>query len=221
LAWAFAGNTYQHVKENREAPLAVGERRMYLVEHLGHRPLSTPPFAGSQETVGAAYVFAFPFSIHVDASSPLEPQDSVVDGVRVRIYPPFLAREDEERRIDPSRVPSVEGTVPPDHNKVASKRLTASYGLGTRCDAVRLDFTPDPGVEFVSRIVDQYLGLCRWWSRQWWIGRDDRSVRAFLCNWFAVNERGERLAGFNAAIQLLGLYSGHSISSSYRIFEEI
>ncbi len=187
--------------------MAPGEQRYYLIQASGKPDLPSPQLAGSKAPSGTAYLFEFPFGIFVDPLILPTPQDSWVENVRVRIYPPFLGRPDApERRIAPSQIPHDPATLPPDHNKVGVKTIAVDYKLGDTRNAIRLDLTPDRGPAFAARIGEQFVGLCRWWTGQWWIGRDDRHVRDYLCNWFEINEQGERLSGINGAMWMRGLY---------------
>jgi len=191
---------------SREDPLRPGERRQYLIEGFGRADLVAPTFSAPATKRGCAYLFEFPFLIHA-AAGPFEVQTSRVDNTEIRIYPPFKPTADQSvRRIDPSAIPFVAGTVPPDYNKVGVRSTAVDQGLGDTVSAIRIDVVPDRKPEFAMRIAEQYVGLCRWWTGQWWIGQDDRHIRDYLCNWFDVNDAGERLSGINAATTLYGLY---------------
>jgi hypothetical protein len=173
--------------------------------------LPTPDFIGSTRATGASYLFLFPFDIYV-ASDLTEVQSSFVDQLtpnrtEIRLYPPFLNTGTGEHfieQIELSAVPSPPGVVAPDHNKVRMKSWGLSREFGRPANAMRIDLFPDREATFANIIMNQFLGLARWWTLQWWIKRDRRHSEAYLRNWFAINEASERLSGVHAYSSLYG-----------------
>jgi hypothetical protein len=132
---------------------------------------SKPEFAGSTRTSGASYLFLFPFDIYVEPNL-REVQSSYVDQLtpnrtEIRLYPPFLnsgTGEHVVEQIDLSAVPSPEGVVAPDYNKVRVKSFSLSRKLGHPANAMRVDFFPDRDAYFANNLMNQFLGLARWWT---------------------------------------------------------
>lgn len=190
----------------KEQPgVAFGQRSTIQVRATGRDDLIPPTYSGGVEAVGGSYLFHFPFDILV-ADGLSELQTSMVDNTWIDIYPPFFNGSElvSPAQIELEVIPWKPGTLRPDFDRVRVKELVVDRHLGKRANALRIDFRPDRGSDFASRIVEQFVGLTRWWTGQWWIGRDRRAEFLYLRNWFPINERGERLSGIDGFASIYG-----------------
>lgn len=197
-------------EENPRPTKRLAERKFIEVRGQAKEGLVPPEYSGSVINAGGAYLFQFPFDIYI-ADEPFEIQTSYVDGTQVTIYPIFRNAAPEISRVEPENMPFRPGTVPPTFNKVGVKSITMNYDWGWRADALRLDFQPDRGPEFATQIAEQLIGLVRWWTAQWWIGRDRRHTEDYLRNWFSINEVGERLSGINGFASTYGRFGNEQL----------
>lgn len=171
--------------------------------------LEKPDLTGSWEQDGAAYLFHFPFDVFVDPDLE-ELQESYVDDTWITLYPPFNNRDTESRDIEQiqvEKIPTPDGTVAPDYDRVRLQYLQLQRELGYPTDSMRIDLSPDRDAAFAKRIINQFLGLARWWTFQWWIGKTRRYSDQYLRNWFRINEENERISGiqgFATAYGFLG-----------------
>lgn len=166
----------------------------------GPEDLEKPSLHGSWNEEGGAYLFLFPFDIYTDPDLE-ERQTSYVDATQIHLFPPFRHTQTVGRaiqQIELERVPTPDDAVAPDYDRVRLKDLRMHRDLGEPCNALRVDLLSDPGPEFAKRIVDQFLGLVRWWTGQWWVGRDRQHSESYLRNWFPINEKHERVRGVQA-----------------------
>lgn len=188
-----------------------GEVLHYALEPEPRDGLQPPLLVGPPHVAGTSYLFLFPFDIVVE-SSLAETQSSYVyqltpDSTHVRLYPPFSNADSPDHRVEQiklSAVPSPMGVLRPDHNKVRVKDIAISRQFERVANAMRIDLFPPRDTDFAQRIVDQFLGLVREWTLQWWIKRDRRHSESYLRSGFAINEASERLSGVNAFGSLYG-----------------
>lgn len=184
-------------EQDATLPLESGVRTFARLVPEGREDLPTPEFVGGTASAGASYLFLFPFDIYtsVDLTEPIE---TTVDGTQVRVYPPFLSEPSQSVRLpglELARVPSLPGTVPVNHNRVSIREFTMDRRFGLRCDAIRMDVCPDREADFADRLGGRILGLMRWWTMQWWVGRGRSATTGYLRHSFPINQRGERLDG--------------------------
>jgi hypothetical protein len=188
------------------SPPPFGQRRFYHVYSKGREDLPEPAYVGSREAVGAAYLFRFPFDIYI-SDDLTEIQTSYIEKTTVHLYPLFLDSSEpgiETHSIAPERIPFRPGTLPPSFNKVVINRIVQQSHRGRRSDSLRMDFVPDRGSEFAMQIAEQFVGLARWWTYQWWIGQPRRITHDHAVNWFRINEAGERLEGIQNFASVYG-----------------
>jgi hypothetical protein len=193
-----------------ELPKAKRGERLYLtiVTEGGADP-PAPQFAGPKEKSGATYLFLFPFDLYV--ADDLATQTSFVDHTEVRIHPPFLNDPDGDLpipQIEVDAIPNDPPAIAPDYNRVRLKNFARSAWFAERRNALRVDLLPDQGASFAATVVEDWLGLVRWWTRQWWVGRDRRHQEDYLRNGFDINGLGERLGG---VVTYYGEYGGFAI----------
>jgi len=149
---------------------------------------------------GGSYLYLLPFDIYVTPSLD-EAHSVILDGVRITLYAPFLNDAHQNvliPQVRPDRIPSPRGAVRPDYDHLILNELTLPWPIGERRDAIRIDFSPNQEAEFAESVVARFLGLARWWTRQWWIKRDRSYALYMLRNWFETNTLGERISPFHS-----------------------
>lgn len=150
-------------------------------------------------TNGSAYIFTFPFDIHM-SELVNEHRFAVFENTQVTIYPPFRSDDLtglEVEQIHPGRIPFRKGTNPPDSDRKFQDRLTLNHTWEEEvliADSMRLDITPQRDAAFASKVINKLVTLIRWWTQQWWITLDRRYIKDILHNAFEINEKGERIS---------------------------
>jgi hypothetical protein len=157
---------------------------------------------------GHAYFARFPFTIHAvkDGSAPF---NFHINERRVRVYWPFVTgggnapatpQADWVRAPVPDGVPPIADIWPRLHVR-AAPRYQGHSGEYIQADSLRVEIWPAPPAEEVDELITQFAGLLRWWTHQWWIGRDERFLAPPSTTALMIDDTG-RIAGttFNAFV---------------------
>jgi hypothetical protein len=148
---------------------------------------------------GTACLFLFPFDVFHHAEGPAI--ETVYQGHRIRVYPPFSNEPDGQLphvQVRLECVPRLPNTAPPHVQAppLHGMRVRANFGNNAvRADALRVDLLGTVGPGTAVSYVDGLLELVRMLTLQWWITRDRRFDETYLRNSFSINELGERLDG--------------------------
>lgn len=144
--------------------------------------MTESPLASASTKVsssGAAELFVFPYLIHA-SPGPVTPVTIAVGGGTQTIYWPFVhdGRDAPELRRPlwtvipvPPGMPSIPAATP------ALDSAGALWKWRTRtiyANAMRIDFHPAMESDVVATNAARLMGLCRWYTGQWWITRDNR-----------------------------------------------
>lgn len=169
----------------------------------------SPPPAADATVAGFVYVLALPFDI--DVSPDLQTAiDATIDGGRVRVHPPF--RSDDRTGHDVEQIPMQRIPFASHERRStagfrqfstmrAARGIEASSvlanALGISC------FQPmTPGD--VTAIAIRIINLMRWYTWQWWIGRDRRHTHAMLRHALPINADGQCVGGVSSYTRLYG-----------------
>lgn len=145
----------------------------------------------AESAAGMALVATYPFWIFVDRSARLEPHTVEIQGVSVRVYPPFRTSPANHLPlpdVKPKAIPFLDEAASRYSSQVALAPLAVVPNLlngepnliwgdewtsGLPClpmDAMRLDVFPAAGGPVCASVMHRIIGLLRYRTRQWWIG---------------------------------------------------
>jgi hypothetical protein len=146
-------------------------------------------------TSGQAFVYLFPFEIHI-AEACRQPRRLRYHDGEVTFYPPFTNAEGlrVHRDVDLASLPRRPGTRPPE-TVLPQLQIPGKPGWKTHfrlADALRIDVYNVTDPELVaSKLTDRVVRLCRLWSRQWWITRGASESLRLLHARFDVDPIGQ------------------------------
>lgn len=173
-------------------------------------------------TAGRAFIFLFPYEIHVNAVC-REPRQVSLSQGRTVVYVPFANGEGLRlhRDVSLATIPRHPGSRAPEAT-LPELHIPGSPGWADNfylADGLRIDaFGFSDNQQAAENIARRFAEACRLWTRQWWIGRGASESLALLHAVFDINSVGQPIGTSLDGIRHIAPWLGTEILLDDRVF---